>query len=50
MIPCLHFRRDRRIVIKNGGIQKVVKTTDGERAVLAELERMNEKLCNAASA
>lgn len=42
--PVLALQADRRIVIKNGGIQKVVKTTDGERAVLAELERMNEKL------
>lgn len=42
--PVLALQADRRIVIKNGGIQKVVKTTDGELAVLAELERMNEKL------
>lgn len=42
--PVLALQADRRIVIKNGGIQKVVKTTDGERAVLAELEIMNEKL------
>lgn len=42
--PVLALQADRRIVIKNGGIQKVVKTTDSERAVLAELERMNEKI------
>lgn len=42
--PVLALQADRRIVIKNGGIQKVVKTTDGERAVLAKLEIMNEKL------
>lgn len=42
--PVLALQADHRIVIKNGGIQKVVKTTDGERAVLAELEIMNEKL------
>lgn len=42
--PVLALQADRRIVIKNGGIQKVVKTTDGERAVLADLERMNEKI------
>lgn len=42
--PVLALQADRRIVIKNGGIQKIVKTTDGERAVLAELERMNEKI------
>lgn len=42
--PVLALQADRRIVIKNGGIQKVVKTTDGERAVLAKLETMNEKL------
>lgn len=41
--PVLALQADRRIVIKNGGIQKVVKTTDGERAVLAKLEIMNEK-------
>lgn len=42
--PVLALQADRRIVIKNGGIQKVAKTTDGERAVLAKLEIMNEKL------
>lgn len=42
--PVLALQADRRIVIKNGGIQKVVKTTDGERAVLAKLETMNEKI------
>ena len=42
--PVLALQADRRIVIKNGGIQRVIKTTDGERAVLAELERMNEKI------
>lgn len=42
--PVLALQADRRIVIKNGGIQKVVKTTDGERAVLAKLEIMNEKI------
>ncbi len=42
--PVLALQADRRIVIKNGGIQKIVKTTDGERAVLAKLETMNEKL------
>lgn len=42
--PVLALQADRRIVIKNGGIQKVVKTTDGERSVLAKLETMNEKL------
>lgn len=48
--PALALQADRSIVIKNGGIQRVIKTTDSERAVLAELERMNEKICNAASA
>lgn len=42
--PVLALQADRRIVIKNGGIQKIVKTTDGERAVLAKLEIMNEKI------
>lgn len=42
--PVLALQADRRIVIKNGGIQRVIKTTDSERAVLAELERMNEKI------
>lgn len=42
--PVLALQADRRIVIKNGGIQRVIKTTDGERAVLAKLEIMNEKL------
>lgn len=42
--PVLALQADRRIVIKNGGICKIIETTIRERAVLAELEIMNEKL------
>ena len=42
--PVLALQADRRIVIKNGGIRRIIETTDKERTVLAELEIMNEKL------
>jgi ABC-type lipoprotein export system ATPase subunit len=41
--PILALQADRRIVIKNGGISKVLTTTPGERQLLSELEAMNEQ-------
>ncbi|MBN2430842.1 MAG: hypothetical protein JXQ27_05170, partial [Acidobacteria bacterium] len=34
----------RRIVIRNGGIHKVIETTGEERTILAELEEMDRRL------
>lgn len=39
--PVLALMGDRRIVIKNGGIHKVIKTTDEERKILSTLEDMD---------
>ncbi|MBW7846834.1 MAG: ATP-binding cassette domain-containing protein [Bacteroidales bacterium] len=42
--PILALMADQRIIIKNGGIFKVVKTSDEERELLAELEKGDKKL------
>lgn len=42
--PVLALMGDRRIVIKNGGIHKVIETTDAERAVLADIEALDKKV------
>lgn len=39
--PILALMGDRRIVIKNGGIDKILETTDQEREFLTELEKMD---------
>ena len=39
--PVLALMGDRRIVIKNGGIHKVIDTTDEERKILSTLEDMD---------
>ncbi len=39
--PVLALMGDRRIVIKNGGIHKVIETTDEERKILSTLEDMD---------
>ena len=44
--PLLALSADKRLVIKNGGIVKVIKTTAEERAVLGEIEDMDSKLQN----
>lgn len=33
---------ERRIIISNGGISQVIETTEDEREVLGELERMDK--------
>lgn len=40
--PVLALMGERRIVISNGGIASVIETTEEERAVLGELERMDK--------
>ena len=42
--PVLALQADRRIVIKNGGVSKVLKTSSGEKELLTELEAMNKKI------
>ena len=39
--PLLALMADRRIVIKNGGIHKVLTTTDEERDLLNELSKID---------
>ena len=39
--PILALMGDKRIVIKNGGIHKVIETSDEEQNLLADLERMD---------
>lgn len=42
--PILALMGDKRIVIKNGGIHKVIETTDEERTILTTLEEMDRTL------
>ena len=40
--PILALLGDKRIVIKNGGIAKVIETTSKERAILEKLEELDK--------
>lgn len=40
--PTLALMADMRIVIKNGGIEKIIKTEDRERKILNELEKIDK--------
>ncbi|MEA1972660.1 MAG: ATP-binding cassette domain-containing protein [Candidatus Cloacimonadota bacterium] len=42
--PILALMGDKRIVIKNGGIHKVIETTNQEREILSTLEEMDKTL------
>jgi ABC-type lipoprotein export system ATPase subunit len=42
--PILALMADQRIVIKNGGIHKVIKTSDEEKKMLVALEEADQKL------
>lgn len=44
--PILALMADRRIVIKNGGIDKVIETSEDEKKVLNELEKMDNIIQN----
>lgn len=44
--PILALMGDRRIVIRNGGIDKILETTDQERNFLTELEKMDVVIQN----
>lgn len=41
--PALALRADRRVIIKNGGIYKVIETTSKEKEILLELDAINAK-------
>lgn len=42
--PILALMGDRRIIIKNGGIDKVMETTQEEKALLGELTKLDNKI------
>ena len=42
--PILALMGNKRIVIKNGGIHKVIETTEEEREILSELEKLDKTL------
>ncbi|MBK9290159.1 MAG: ATP-binding cassette domain-containing protein [Bacteroidetes bacterium] len=42
--PILALMADQRIVISNGGISRLIKTSDVEKAMLAELEHYDKKM------
>ena len=42
--PILALMADQRIVIKNGGIHKVLQTTEEEKSMLIALEEADKKL------
>jgi len=44
--PILALMGDKRIVIKNGGIHKVIETSDEEQKLLGDLERMDSVVQN----
>ncbi|HDQ13876.1 MAG TPA: ATP-binding cassette domain-containing protein [Sediminispirochaeta sp.] len=41
--PALALLGDRRVVIKNGGIYKVIETTEEEKSILTEIERLDKR-------
>ncbi len=42
--PMLALMGDRRVVIKNGGIHKVIETDDKEREILVDIEKLDAKV------
>ncbi|MBB6482100.1 ATP-binding cassette domain-containing protein [Spirochaeta isovalerica] len=44
--PMLALLGDKRIVIKNGGIHKIIETSSEERAMLEEIEKVDRKVQN----
>lgn len=44
--PMLALLGDKRIVIKNGGIHKIIETTEEERSMLEEIEAVDQKVQN----
>lgn len=44
--PILALMADKRIVIKNGGIERVIETTEEEKEVLSQLEKLDNVIQN----
>lgn len=44
--PILALMGDKRIVIKNGGIHKIIKTSNEERKLLTEMEKIDKHIQN----
>lgn len=44
--PILALLADRRIIIKNGGVTKVIETSDGEKGILGDLESFDNRMQN----
>ena len=44
--PLLALSADKRIVIKNGGISKVIETSDEERASQEMIEKLDNTIMN----
>ena len=44
--PLLALSADKRIVIRNGGISKIIETTEEERQSQAVIEKLDETLMN----
>ncbi len=44
--PILALMADKRIIIKNGGIANIIETTDDEKAMLEELEKVDTYIQN----
>jgi ABC-type lipoprotein export system ATPase subunit len=44
--PMLALLGDKRVVIKNGGIHKIIETSDEERSMLEEIEKVDRKVQN----
>ncbi len=42
--PMLALMGDRRIVIQNGGIHRIIETTPAEQAILSEIEALDTKV------
>lgn len=42
--PILALMGNRRIVIKNGGIETIIETTDKEREILSQIEKMDKTI------
>jgi hypothetical protein len=42
--PILALMGDKRLVIKNGGVAKIIETSESERANLQELQELDKKL------
>ena len=42
--PTLALIANKRVIIKNGGIAKIIKTSPEEKEILKELDKMDEKI------